>query len=132
MLAEEYAGLTIGEDTSVGIGYMAEFYVDWGIGGMLISLVALGVFFGLAYRLIFFFSPNHLIANALAIVPFIGNFITFEATLPKMLGGFIMNTVILLLLSRAIPRMLGTKPRPLPSSTLPLSDLESRTRPTLP
>src|SRR2546423_5626636 len=132
LLAEEYAGLTIGEDTSVGIGYMAEFYVDWGIGGMLISLVALGVFFGLAYRLIFFFSPNHLIANALVIVPFIGNFITFEATLPKMLGGFIMNTVILLLLSRAIPRMLGTKPRPLPSSTLPLNDLESRSRSMLP
>lgn len=130
LLAEEYAGLTIGEDTSVGIGYMAEFYVDWGIGGMLASLVVLGVFFGLAYRLIFFFSPTHLIANAVVIVPFIGNFITFEATLPKMLGGFIMNTLILLLLSRAIPRMVREKVRPVMSSALPLNELQATRRPT--
>ncbi len=105
-LAEQYAGLDVGEDTSVGIGYMAEFYVDWGIGGMICCLFVLGLFFGIIYRLIFVLSPNSIIASALVIVPFMGNFITFEATLPKLLGGFIMTTVVLLILARLIPFLL--------------------------
>ena len=108
-LAETYAGMTIGEDTSVGIGYMAEFYVDWGTVGMMPCLLALGFFFGVAYRMMFLLSPASVIAGALVIVPFMGNFITYEATLPKILGGFIMTAAILLLLSRAIPLLVHAK-----------------------
>jgi hypothetical protein len=108
-LAEEYAGLRVGEDTSVGIGYMAEFYVDWGIGGLFPSLMIMGILLGLAYALIFVFSPSYSIGSALVIVPFMNNFITYEATLPKLLGGFIMSTLILLILSRPIPRLIHSK-----------------------
>lgn len=102
-LAEDYAGLTIAEDTSVGIGYMAEFYVDFGISGMFPCLFVLGFFFGIAYRLIFVLSPTYTIGSALVIVPFIGDFITYEASLPKLVGGFIMTTGVLLVLSRLVP-----------------------------
>ena len=105
-LAEEYAGLQVGEDTSVGIGYMAEFYVDWGIAGLWPCLIAFGVFLGLAYGLIFLLSPSYPIGAALVIVPFMNNFITFEASFPKLLGGFIMNVVVLLVLARFIPPLL--------------------------
>ena len=108
-LAEEYAGLDVGEDTSVGIGYMAEFYVDWGTVGMMPCLLALGFLFGVAYRMIFLLSPASTIASALVIVPFIADFITYEGSLPKILGGFIMTAGILLLLSRAIPLLIHAK-----------------------
>ena len=108
-LAEEYAGLKVGEETSVGIGYIAEFYVDWGVSGLFPSLIIMGIFFGLAYALIFLLSPSYSIGRALVIVPFMNNFITFEATLPKLLGGFIMSTLILLILSRPIPRLIHSK-----------------------
>jgi hypothetical protein len=111
-LAEEYAGLNVGEDTSVGIGYMAEFYVDFGMAGMMPCLLALGFFFGVVYRIIFLFSPSSAIASALVIAPFMGNFITYEGSLPKILGGFIMTTAILVVMSRATPLLIHAKYRP--------------------
>jgi hypothetical protein len=118
-LAEEYAGLTVGENTSVGIGYMAEFYVDFGIAGMFPCLLALGLFLGVAYRLIFLLSPNYMIGGVVMIVPFIGSFITFEASLPKLLGGFIMSTLILLILSRFALRLLpSAQEKKLPESAV--------------
>jgi hypothetical protein len=105
-MAEEFAGLTIGEDTSVGIGYMAEFYVDWGRWGMMPCLLVLGLFLGIAYALIYLLIPSYEVARALVIVPFMANFITYEATLPKLLGGFIMTVVLLIVLSRYVPRIL--------------------------
>ena len=124
-LAETYAGMNVGENTSVGIGYMAEAYVDWGPVGMFPFLAALGVFLGLAYRLIFFFSPSRLIGSALVIVPFMANFITFEATLSKMLGGFIMTTLMLLLLARLIPFIPGGTGVSSFASRIPINDLQS-------
>src|SRR5207247_92942 len=41
-----YAGISVGEGTSVGIGYMAEFYVDFGYPGMFLPLLAYGVMLG--------------------------------------------------------------------------------------
>jgi hypothetical protein len=111
-MAEEYAGLKIGEDTSVGIGYMAEFYVDWGAWGMMPCLFGLGLLLGLAYGFIYLASPSYAIARALVIVPFMANFITYEASLPKLLGGFIMNVMILLILARFIPSILQMRKSP--------------------
>ncbi|MEP6937502.1 MAG: hypothetical protein ABI871_05475 [Chthoniobacterales bacterium] len=108
-LAEEYAGMQIGEDTSVGIGYMAEFYVDWGALGMMPCLLGLGLFLGLVYAIIYLTCPNYAIARALTVVPFVSNFTTFEATLPKLLGGLIMNTAILLIMVRFIPGLLRVR-----------------------
>jgi hypothetical protein len=126
-LAEEYAGLKVGEDTSVGIGYMAESYVDWGIAGLFPSLVAMGLLLGLAYALIFLCSPSYSIGSALAIVIFMNNFVTFEATLPKLLGGFVMNALILLVLSRAIPLMVRSRRAPA-FATIPRTNAIQNTR----
>lgn len=44
-----FTGIPVAEGiTSVSIGYMAEFYADWGIGGMFLSVFAYGAWIGLA------------------------------------------------------------------------------------
>jgi hypothetical protein len=42
-----FAGVQVAErDTSVSIGYMAEFYADWGLAGMFVSVLAYGLWIG--------------------------------------------------------------------------------------
>jgi hypothetical protein len=42
-----FAGINVAEDTtSISIGYMAEFYADWGVGGMFMSVFLYGVLMG--------------------------------------------------------------------------------------
>ena len=45
-----FAGVKVAEgSTSVSIGYMAEFYADWGLGGMFVSIFAFGAWIGLLF-----------------------------------------------------------------------------------
>jgi hypothetical protein len=44
-----FTGIPVAEaGTSISIGYMAEFYADWGIAGMFASILAFGAWIGLA------------------------------------------------------------------------------------
>jgi len=48
-----FTGIPVAEEgTSVSIGYMAEFYADWGVGGMCLSILALGAWIGLAAAIV--------------------------------------------------------------------------------
>ena len=48
-----FAGVQVSEtDTSVSIGYMAEFYADWGLTGMFVSILAYGLWIGLIGSLV--------------------------------------------------------------------------------
>jgi hypothetical protein len=46
-----FTGIRVPEEgTSISIGYMAEFYVDWGITGMFVMVFLYGSYMGLAHR----------------------------------------------------------------------------------
>ncbi len=48
-----FAGIRVTEEgTSISIGYMAEFYVDWGVQGMFVMVFLYGCFMGLAHRVL--------------------------------------------------------------------------------
>ncbi len=45
-----FTGIPVAEEgTSISIGYMAEFYADWGVGGMMLMVFGYGCWIGLAY-----------------------------------------------------------------------------------
>ncbi|MEI8045278.1 MAG: hypothetical protein WCL11_27950, partial [Verrucomicrobiota bacterium] len=89
----EFAGRE--EGTSIGIGYMAESYVDFGPWLMFVPVLLLGVFYGLIYRLFSNRGPSRLLglANACAILAF-GAY-TIETSNIKLIG---MNTSSFLVL----------------------------------
>jgi hypothetical protein len=65
-----FAGVAVmGGNTSISIGYMAEFYADWGLTGMFLSVLLYGFWIGLVHRgLRAFVRPRLLVNGALVVV----------------------------------------------------------------
>lgn len=53
-----FAGINVAEgQTSISIGYMAEFYADWGLAGMYVSILVYGCWIGLIAGIVRRFTP---------------------------------------------------------------------------
>jgi len=83
------------EGTSIGIGYMAESYIDFGPYYMFIPVLLLGIFSGLIYRLFIFHRRYRLlgIASAMTVLAFGAN--TIETSNIKIIGGNTVNFLAL-------------------------------------
>ena len=102
-----YTGVqTAGEEhgTSIGIGYIAESYVDFGPGWMFTPIFLLGVFYGLIYRLFVVSSHSKLICTAIASAILVFGAYTIETSNIKILGGnvtaLLVMTVLYLIFGR--------------------------------
>lgn len=92
-----YTGLGVagsGQGTSIGIGYIAESYVDFGPVYMFVPIFFLGVFYGFIYRL-FVFSREPLLGYGIAVAILALGAYTIETSNIKLVGG---NTTALLIL----------------------------------
>ncbi len=100
-LVSQYAGAVVAgeeEGTSVGLAYMAQFYIDFGFIGMFFCILVLGTFVGGVYGALFKFSPVPMIAMSSATVIFIQHFISFEGEIAYMIGGILQTFIIFILL----------------------------------
>jgi len=100
-----FAGVLVtDENTSISIGYLAEFYADWGMTGMLVSVFGYGLLMGLAVWCIRLFVPRFLmnpalVATMLAVLPFEHQFVKGLATL-------IMAVVLAIIATRGTATLL--------------------------
>lgn len=100
-LVRKYAGLQVAGDessTSVGLGYMAEFYIDYGVPGMFVPLFLLGVLVGLIQRLFRRVSPSSYFADAAITGLLVQHFIGYGSHFTKMLGGMLQTTMVFLVI----------------------------------
>lgn len=96
-LVRRYAGVHVAGDesyTSVGLGYMAEFYIDYGAPGMFVALFLLGMLVGMIQRLFRRISPSGYIADAAVAGLLLQHFIGYGSHFTKMLGGLLQSTLI--------------------------------------
>jgi hypothetical protein len=112
--ASLYTGMEIaGADrgTSIGIGYIAESYVDFGPIGMFVPILLLGTFYGLIYRQFVTVSRYSLLGCGVATAIFVfgGNMI--ETSNVKILGGNLTALLVLgafyLAFGAYLPKWLG-------------------------
>ncbi len=99
-LVRKYAGLNVADDkrgTSVGLSYMAEFYIDFGFPGMLAPLFFYGCLIGIIYQSIRLVAPSPLWFQSTAMVIFLQHFMTYEGEIAKLLGGLIQTWLLFLL-----------------------------------
>jgi hypothetical protein len=99
-LVWQYAGVRVADEkqgTSVGLGYMAEFYIDFGVPGMFIPLFAYGLLIGLVYQSIRVVAPSSPLFHGAITVIFLRHFTSYEGELAKLLGGLIQTWIIFLL-----------------------------------
>lgn len=100
-LVRRYARLNVSGDesnTSVGLGYMAEFYIDFGFPGMLAALLFYGIFLGVMFRAVSTASPSGAMFSAMVAGLYLQHFLSYEGNFVKLFGGILQNFVVLFLI----------------------------------
>jgi hypothetical protein len=92
------SGLEAG--TSIGLGYIAESYVDFGPVLMFVPILALGMLVGRAYRFLALWQPIPLEGTACAAVLVLMNASLVETSNAKILGGFVTGFLVFYVLLR--------------------------------
>jgi hypothetical protein len=94
----KYAGLRVaGLDdytASIGLGYMGEFYIDFGSINMFAPMLFLGILMGLIHQVMHRLAPSRLLGEAAAAVLVMNGFSTYGAEIAKMLGGLLWSVVV--------------------------------------
>jgi hypothetical protein len=94
-----YTGIQVAgmeEGTSIGLGYMAESYIDFGPRLMFLPILLLGIFYGLIYRCFVIHARHKLLGSAIASSILIFGAYTIETSNIKIIGG---NVTVLLVMS---------------------------------
>lgn len=107
-ITREYTGALVAgasEGTSIGIGYFAEAYVDFGFVGMFVPLFAFGLLWGVLYSFLVSRPVNRELALATVTAVFI-NLDQYEIATSKLIGGMLQRAIIFgALLTYIIPRV---------------------------
>jgi hypothetical protein len=110
-LVRKYAGVHVAGDesyTSVGLGYMAEFYIDFGAPLMFVPLFLLGLLIGYIQRLLNRISPSPYIAEAAVTGLLVQHFIGYGSHLTKLLGGLVQSTLVFVIVIVSLGSWLHT------------------------
>ena len=98
--ASDVAGADKG--VSIGIGYMAETYIDFGALGMMPVLAAFGYFLGRIYRYFMTSSRSRGLLGMGLASAIISGAAKFETSISKILGGIIVMLLVSELLIRIV------------------------------
>lgn len=104
-LVRTYTGLSAaGEEfgTSIGLGYMPQFYIDFGAWGLLFALFFYGIYLGILYRVMRSCSPPGELFGCAVAVLFVQHFITYDAEIAKQFGGLTQTFLIFSVLLRFV------------------------------
>ncbi|MDQ0463121.1 hypothetical protein QO010_000869 [Caulobacter ginsengisoli] len=96
-LVRKYAGVNAAGDeegASIGLGYMAEFFIDFGVLGVLVLGIFWGACGGGAIILLAKASPSREIFLALMIGLFTGYFMGFDGNFIKIFSGMLQRTLV--------------------------------------
>ncbi len=110
-----YAGVWVaGEEmgTSVGLSFVAEAYIDFGIPRMFLPLFLYGLLWGVCYRILLGAAGGGELASGLACVFGFATLAQFEVPWTKVLGGTLNLTVVFLLLAAVASRLQGRRRAP--------------------
>lgn len=96
-LVRKYAGIAAAGDesgASIGLGYMAEFYIDFGVWGIVFLSLIWGFVGGGAIALLARTSPSREVFLALIIGLLTAYFMAFDGNIIKLFSGLLLRTLI--------------------------------------
>ncbi len=108
-LVRKYAGLWVaGEElnASIALGYIPEFYIDYGIYGILILSLIYGFLVGLMYKSFILVSPSYNLYFSVSSIFLLNCFTAFEGEIAKLLGSLLLNFIIFFILTRTAGRFM--------------------------
>jgi hypothetical protein len=96
-LVIHYAGIEAAgqeQGTSIGLGYIAQFYIDFGVPKMFLPLLLYGMIIGLVYRFLKLVSPSRLVWLSAATMLCFQQVNSYGGEIAKLLGGLLQSVVI--------------------------------------
>ncbi|MDP1737480.1 MAG: hypothetical protein Q8L23_08565 [Caulobacter sp.] len=96
-LVRKYAGAAVAGDeskASIGLGYMAEFYIDFGVLGVLLLSMVWGMVGGGGVGLLARVAPSREVFLALILALLTQFFMAFDGSFIKLFAGFLQRTAI--------------------------------------
>lgn len=97
----QYSGALQG--TSIGIGYMAYYYIDFGKYLMLLFIFLQGVLYGIVYKYFYKKVKVKFLVYSITLPLFMGVYL-YETSQPKIIGGLLSSFIILALSVRYLLR----------------------------
>jgi hypothetical protein len=95
-----FTGIMVAEEgTSISIGYMAEFYADWGLTGMFLSILGYGCLIGVCIEVVRRFVQPAILVNPFLIMLMMTVY-QFEHQFIKTFAALVSTTVAALLIQR--------------------------------
>lgn len=117
-----YTGLPTANDpnASISIGYLGEFYIDFGYVGAIVCCFFLGIFYGFGHRFILTKGlGSRLFLHGLAVMPAL-LMIGFETALIKLIGGVVTSFAAAIVISRyGLPKLAPRIKTPSNQRTVP-------------
>ena len=104
-LVSSYAGLHVAgaeQNTSVGLGYIAEMYIDFGVPGMFLALFLYGVFLGSVEAGLRWASPSWQLFGGAVIVMYVQHLSNYDGEIAKQFGGLLQTALVFGVLLRLI------------------------------
>jgi hypothetical protein len=93
----QFSGLVLPsseEGTSISLGYVAESYVDFGLIGMFLPILMLGMVWGGIYRYFVNLKTGMRLLNSALVIPILLMAMQFEAVLVKLLGSVLTSFLV--------------------------------------
>lgn len=111
-LTAKYVGFRMDDriraGTSVGLGYVAELYIDFGVPGTIVVMFVLGFLGGRCFRFVSSSPALPAILNSGLAVILATSVTEFETSLTKTVGSFVMTVIIIIALRRfLLPSLLN-------------------------
>lgn len=114
-LVRKYAGIWVaGEElnASIGLGYIPEFYIDYGIYGVVFLSLLYGFIIGLMFKSFLLVSPSYNFYFATSSIFLLNCFIAFEGEIAKLLGALLLNFAMFFLILRIFGSFLHNRVLP--------------------
>ena len=92
-----YAGVPAADiemGTSIGLGYIAEFFIDYGVPWMFLPLLVYGFLIALAYRSLQLVSPSYPLWMSAALVMCLATFTSYGGEIAKLFGALVECVII--------------------------------------
>ena len=110
-LTSKYAGLRLdarSSGTSIGLGYVTELYIDFGVPGTIVGMFVLGFLGGRCFKFVSSSPSLPTIINSGLVVILATSVTLFETSLPKTVGSFVLTVIVILALRRfLLPSLLN-------------------------
>jgi hypothetical protein len=113
-LVEQYAGIHVAgaeQGTSIGLGFIPELYIDFGLAGALIGCLVLGAMLGASHRILRWAAGNDAAGDLGFLVLVFAHALVYDASLAKFGAGIIHKTIVFAALLLALRAVFPARPQ---------------------